>query len=164
MTYQTFTSGATGLLNYGYGLFSNPTPQTANGKFVISSWTDANITLASNELTIPQGYQVQLMASFYTERATGTSGDYAFCKMRWYDETNAQYIGMRATVDSQWFVTVPPNDHNNGALAFVDTSAGAITVSCRMLSINATTVVNISGSRLTTYGSQSWLAAITAPV
>ena len=164
MTYQTFASGATGLLNYGYGLFSNPTPQAANGKLVISSWTDSNITLASDELTIPQGYQVQLMTSFYTERATGTSGDYALCTMRWYDETNAQYIGMRATVNSQWPVTVIPNEHNNAALAFVDTSSGAITVSCRMLSINATTVVNISGSRLTTYGSQSWLAAITTPV
>ena len=164
MTYQTFASGATGLLNYGYGLFSNPTPQAANGKLVISSWTDSNITLASDELTIPQGYQVQLMTSFYTERATGTSGDYAFCTMRWYDETNAQYIGMKATVNSQWPVTVIPNEHNNAALAFVDTSSGAITVSCRMLSINATTVVNISGSRLTTYGSQSWLAAITTPV
>lgn len=164
MTYQTFTSGATGVLNYGYGLFGNPTPQAANGKLVIGSWTDANITLASDELTIPQGYQVQLMASFYTERASGTSGNNAFCTMRWYDETNTQYIGMRATVDSQWPVTVIPNDHNNATLAFVDTSAGAITVSCRMLSINATTTVNISSSRFSTYGSQSWLAAITAPV
>lgn len=162
MTYQSYAESALGL-SYGYGLFSNPTPQTANSQIVIGSWTDSIITQAGNALIIPQGYQVQLIASFYTERNTGTIG-YNYCSMQWYDQTNATYIGAKATVNSQWSVTNPPNNAANAALAYVDTSSGAITVDCRMLSITASTVVNINGSRFTIYGSQSWLAAITAPV
>lgn len=164
MTYQSFLDSSPGsIITKGYGLFSNPTPQTVDGTIVIGSWTDPLITKSGNTLVIPQGYQVQLIASFYTERATGTTGS-NFCKLRWYDETNTQYIGARANVNCQWASPMPLNFCSNAALALVDTSAGSITVSCRMESITATTTVNISGSRITTYGSTSWLAAITAPV
>ena len=163
MTYQSFTGSATAALTKGYGKFSNPTPQTANSTIVIGSWTDPVITKSGNTLVIPQGYQVQLIASFYAERATGTFGS-NFCKLRWYDDTASQYIGARANINSQWASPMPLNFCSNAALAFVDTSAGSITVSCRMESITATTSVNISGSRVTTYGSTSWLAAITAAV
>ena len=162
MTYQSYAENSY-VLSYGYGLFANPTPQTANSQLVIGSWTDSIITQSNDTLVIPQGYQVQLIASFYTERASGTTGS-NFCSMQWYDETNTTYIGAKATLNSQWNVTSPPNNIANAALAFVDTSSGSITVSCRMLSFTATTTVNISGSRFTVYGSQSWLAAITAPV
>ena len=163
MTYQSFIDSASQLITYGYGKFANPTPQTANSQIVIGSWTDAIITQSTNTLVIPQGYQVQLMASFYTERSSGTTGS-NFCNMRWYDETNSAYIGMQSTVDCQWTVTSPPNVCANAALAFVDTSAGSITVSCRMSSFSATVQTNISASRFSTYGSTSWLAAITSPV
>jgi hypothetical protein len=163
VTYQSFADSSSGSIAKGYGLFSNPTPQTANGTIFIGSWTDPVITKSGNTLVIPQGYLVQLIASFYTERATGTTGS-NFCKLRWYDETNTQYIGARANVNAQWASPLPLNFTSNAALAFVDTSAGSITVSCRMEAISATAQVNISGSRLTTFGSQSWLAAITTAV
>lgn len=163
MTYQSFIDSAPQLLTYGYGKFANPTPQTANSQIVIGSWTDSIITQSSDTLVIPQGYQVQLIASFYTERQFGTSGS-NFCNMRWFDETNIQWIGMQSTVDCQWTVAVSPNVTCNAALAFVDTSAGSITVSCKMYSFSATTQTNISSLRFSTYGSTSWLAAITSPV
>jgi hypothetical protein len=163
VTYQSFADSPSGSITKNFGFFTNPTPQTANGTIVIGSWSGPVISQSGNTLVIPQGYQVQLIASFYTERATGTTGS-NFCKLRWYDETNTQYIGARANVNSQWATPLPLNFTSNAALAFVDTSAGSITVSCRMEAISATTTVNISGSRVTTYGSQSWLAAITSAV
>ena len=163
MTYQSFIDSAPQLLTYGYGKFVNPTPQASNNQIVIGSWTDSIITQSSNTLVIPQGYQVQLMASFYTERQTGTFGS-NFCNMRWFDETNIQWIGMQATLNSQWTVTTPPNVHCNAALAFIDTSDGSITVSCKMYAFAATAQTNISALRFSTYGSTSWLAAITAAV
>ena len=163
MTYQSFLDSASQSITYGYGKFANPTPQAGNSQLTIGSWTDAIIVQSSNTLVIPQGYQVQLMASFYTERLVGTTGS-NFCNMRWYDETNSTYIGMQSTVDNQWTITSPPNVCCNAALAFVDTSAGSITVSCKMSSFSATTTTNISGQRFFSYGSQSWLTAITSPV
>lgn len=162
MTYQSFADSGTSALTKGYGTFANPTPQAANGTIVIGAWTDPVITQSGNTLVIPQGYQVQLIASFYTERTSGPGS--SFCQLRWYDETASQYIGSRANVNTQWATPLPLNFTSNAALAFVDTSAGSITVSCRMESISATATVNISASLYSTFGSASWLAAITAAV
>ena len=168
MTYQSHIDNASELLKKSYGKFANPTPQTANSIIPIGSWTDPNgiitKTVDEDTLVIPQGYQVQLIASFYTERATGTDPHYAYCQMRWFDETNTTYIGTQATVNSQWPLSGGTNVHCNAALAFVDSSSGAITVSCKMKSFSVSVPTNISASRFSTYGSTSWLAAIAAPV
>ena len=164
MTYQSHIDSASDLLKKSYGKFANPTPQNSNNPIPIGSWIDPNniITQSGNTLIIPQGYQVQLIASFYTERGSGTSG-YNYCNMQWFDETNSQWIGTKSHVYSQWPVS-GTNECSSAALAFVDTSSEAITISCKFYTFVVSTGTNISSSRFSTYGSTSWLAAIAAPV
>ena len=96
------------------------------------------LVLNANVITIPEGATASLAGSVGVSNG---AGDYI--DARWYDVTNAQYIG---SVGSTYAPALTFNSHPASvAFAFVDATAGAVDVILRALDSGDTTLVNGSG-------------------